>query len=595
MEAASTVGGFVEQRAGPGLARFAVEPAANRDEAAIMKAFDETVAQVRDQGVTGAEVERARNRIRLTDATAQQQTWNRGTLLGRYATSYGGAAGANLRVKRLDEVTPDAVKRAANAYFGKAQQTLVSVAPGGTRASAAPSAAAQASTSSAIERLNRAPISKDVVSVLLPRPKEITLDNGLTLLVAEDARVPLVWVRFEIRGAGPLHDPRDFPGTAAAVAAMLRQGTATRTSQQIAEQLDTFGASIVGVTTPDRSVAAVNATGLSDTFAQWFPIVADLVANASMPADELSLMKRRLAASWRAQRSAGAAPAALLYEEAVYGTAAPPRVTPDSFAALTTDRLTAWRRERYAPQNTILTVAGAIDEAAVEKAVRAALGNWTKGSLGEELPAMPPAPPRRAILLDRPGSVQTSLVIGAPAVDRVHADYLPLVVADCVLGGSPAARLFTILREERGLTFGAYSALSAFKHGGDWRVFGDVNAGRDGEALDAFLAELQRIAAEPIPASELDAAKRSIVASFAVTLEQLSQRVAYLSSRRSYGLSADYWDRYPERIMAISADDVLRTAAKYFDPSRLQIVAVGDASKLEPLLAAKAPVTVQKR
>ena len=122
-----------------------------------------------------------------------------------------------------------------------------------------------------------------------------------------------------------------------------------------------------------------------------------------------------------------------------------------------------------------------------------------------------------------------------------------------------------------------------------------MNAGRDSEALDAFLAEIQRIATEPVPGAELDAAKRSIVASFAVTLEQLAQRVSYLSIRRSYGLSSDYWDRYPERIMAITAEDAQRAAAKYFDPARLQLIAVGDASKLEPLLALKAPVTLEKR
>jgi zinc protease len=205
---------------------------------------------------------------------------------------------------------------------------------------------------------------------------------------------------------------------------------------------------------------------------------------------------------------------------------------------------------------------------------------------------MPSAPPRRAHVLDRPGSVQTSLAIGAAAVDRAHPDHLPLVVANRVLGLGPTGRLFVNLRERRGLTYDARSILASYKHGGDWRAYGDVNAERNAEAIDGFLEELLRIATEPVPATELDAAKRSIVASFAVTLEQLASRTGYIANRRSYGLSADYWDRYPERIMAISPEDVQRAAAKYFDPSRLQIIAVGDAAKLEPLLAAKAPVTM---
>ena len=425
----------------------------------------------------------------------------------------------------------------------------------------------------------------------LPSTKESTLPNGLALLVAEDRRVPLVSVRFDIRGAGPLHDPKDLPGTSHAVSAMLRQGTATRTAKDIAEQLDTYAATVNSGGANDKSLTVVSATGLSETFDQWFPIVADLVTNASFPADEVTATKRRLATDWRTALSSPTAMTTFLFEEAVYGSAAPPRIDPGVFTALTADRLKAWHRERYAPQNAVLTIAGAISAADAESRVRDALSAWPKSSSSEQLPPMPASPPRRALVLDRAGSIQSSFMIGAAAVDRVHPDYLPLVVANRVLGGGPSGRLFVHLRERRGSTYGAFSALSAHKHGGDWRAYGDVSAERNAEAIDAFLLELQRIATEPIPASELDAAKRSIVASFAVTLEQLSQRAGYIASRRSFGLSSDYWDRYPERLMAVSAEDAQRAAAKYFDPSRLQIIAVGDASTLEPLLAARAPVT----
>jgi len=588
MNAASAIGGSVDQRTGPGLITFVIVPSPDRDEAIILKGFEEVIAQVRQSGVTDAEVQRARHRLRLQSATALQQTFNRATELGQYAARFGDPAGANRHLQRLEEVTPDAVRRAAETYLTAERRTIVTVVPGGQRP-----AAVAAATPPAIEleRLNRAPISKDVIRVSLPSTKESALDNGLTLVVAEDRRVPLVSVRFDVRGAGALHDPKDLPGTSYAVSAMLRQGTATRTGKEVAEQLDTYGVSVTAGTAGDKSVATVNATGLSGTFDQWFPIVADIVVNASFPADELTVMKRRLATDWRGAQSSGSSRAAILYEDAVYGSAAPPRIAPEVFEALTSDRLKAWHRERYAPQTTILTIVGAVGQGDAEKRVREVLGGWPKGPYVEQLPSMPPAPPRRALVLDRPGSVQTSFAIGAAAVDRVHPDYLALVVANRVLGAGPTGRLFLNLRERRGITYGVYSVLAAYKHGGDWRAYGDMNADRNAEAIDALLEELQRIAGEPVPATELDAAKLSIVAGFAVTLEQLAQRVSYIATRRSYGLSSDYWDRYPERIMALTADDVQRAAAKYFDPSRLQIIAVGDASKLEPLLAAKAPVT----
>ena len=129
-------------------------------------------------------------------------------------------------------MTPATVQRAAAAYLKPGNRTAISVVPGGTRPPASTPAAADPTANNAIslERFGRAPISKEVLRVSLARPKESTLDNGLTLLVAEDHRAPLIAVRFEIRGAGRMQDPPDAPGTASTVAAMLRQGTA-RTSR----------------------------------------------------------------------------------------------------------------------------------------------------------------------------------------------------------------------------------------------------------------------------------------------------------------------------------------------------------------------------
>jgi zinc protease len=134
--------------------------------------------------------------------------------------------------------------------------------------------------------------------------------------------------------------------------------------------------------------------------------------------------------------------------------------------------------------------------------------------------------------------------------------------------------------------------LQAHAHGGDWRATGDITSARADDGIEAFLAELRRIASEPVPSQELDEAKRSIVASFALTLEQLGSVVSYISSRRTYGLSTDYWERYPEKLMAVTADDVHRVVRQYMDMARLQVVAIGDATQLEPLLSPLGATTV---
>ena len=594
-ELAISVGGGIDPRNGPGLFTTAFQPAPGRDEATLLKAYDEVVAQIREQGVSDAALARARTRLRLARAIGTQQAVQRAALLAEYEVKFGGAANANKRPGWVAELTTADIKRVADQYLKPERRSILSVVPGAAagpvvKAPPAPAAA----TVSSVERLNRAPISKDNVRVSLPSTKEHPLDNGLALLIAEDRRVALVSARFEIRGAGSLTAPGANRTIPIAAGTMLRQGTPTRSSREIAEAFDLYGVQVTIGESNDAAVMAIQATGLSDTFASWFPVVADVVTHASFPSDELTLMKRRLVADWQSRRGASMTLATEILDQALYGTDAAHPLDPNAFLALTSDQLKAWHAERYVPQNTVLAVAGAADAGDIEKVVREALAGWVKTAFREPLPAPPPVAGARVFIINRPGSVQTTLLVGTRGVERAHSDLVPLVIANRVLGGGGNARLFVKLRNERGLTWGAFSNINGYKHGGDWRAWGDFPSARLAEAVDAFVAELRRIGAEPVPPSELEDAKRSIAASFALTLEQLPQLVNYFSHRGVYGLSNDYWDRYPEKLMAVSPEDVQRVGAQYLDLSKLQIVAVGDAAQLEPLLKPLGPVTIVK-
>ena len=584
LELADGIGGSSDPRKGPGLAVILVQPAPGRDQAAVLQAVDEVLARVRDEGVTEAEVARVRTRLLLARAIELQQTAERAALLGEFETRFGGAGRLNEREEWLRSVTADDVRQVAQRYFDPSRRSIVSVVRGGTPTPSFRSVTTPAAQQVAPERLNRAPVSKELIRVSLPSAKETTLDNGLTLLTAEDDRAPLVVVRFEIRGAGPLHAPAGNAALATMAAGMLREGTPSRSSRDIAEQFDTLGVS-VAIGSSDPAFTTVVATGLSDRFEEWFPVVADVVRNASFPADELVILKRRMAADWQGRRATSSVQAATAFDELVYGAARAVDLSDAAIAAVTSEQLRAWHRERYAPQNVLVAIAGAVDDGDAAEVVRGALGTWPRGTFTPESPVVAPPDRARVVIVDRPGSVQTSLVMGVPAVNRGHADHTPLVVANRVLGGTAGSRLFTKLREERGLTFGAGSALMAHMHGGDWRAIADVTSARIGEGIDGFLDELRRIGAEEVGAEELDATKRSMIASFALTLEQLSQVVGYLTTRRVYGLSMDYWERYPEKVMAVSAADVQRMAARYMDMAKLQVAAVGDATQLEPLLS----------
>jgi predicted Zn-dependent peptidase len=188
--------------------------------------------------------------------------------------------------------------------------------------------------------------------------------------------------------------------------------------------------------------------------------------------------------------------------------------------------------------------------------------------------------------------VQTNLVVGTQAIKRTDPDYFGLTVMNKVIGGGPTGRLFRHLREAKGYTYGAYSNIDAPRFRGTWVASTEVRTEVTDAALSDLLDELRQARDVKVPAAELADAKRSLVASFALTLESTQALLNNAITRYRYGLPADYWDRYPERIMAISDADVQSMAKKYLDPSRVQVVAVGNGEAIARALRKLGPVEV---
>jgi predicted Zn-dependent peptidase len=222
-----------------------------------------------------------------------------------------------------------------------------------------------------------------------------------------------------------------------------------------------------------------------------------------------------------------------------------------------------------------------------------AFGDWQKGDIPAV--AIPPAPAQsaaRIFLIDRPGSVQTVLTLGTLGIERTSADYFAVLLADKVLGGGPSGRLFLNLREDKGYTYGAYSGFSGSKYRGTWTSSSEVRTDVTDGAMTEFKKELDRLRTQPVPAEELENAKRSIIGSFALSLEQPQALLQNIVTQMIYNLPADYWDTYPQKVAAITAEDVQRVAQKYIDMDRLQVVAVGDAAKTKDVLTKYGKVEV---
>jgi zinc protease len=448
---------------------------------------------------------------------------------------------------------------------------------------------------SKVERKNRAPVSKDILKVTLPRATEATLSNGLTVLVLENHRLPLISLQYNLDGAGAIFEPSSVPGLAGITAQMLREGTTGKSSVQIAEQIDQLGASITAAAGFGSAVTVVNASGLSDNFDQWFALTNDILLNPTFPADELNRIKQRMKTQLRQQRANPNFLSNERFSKAVYGShpASVVSSTPESIDVITPDMLAKWHRERYAPQNAILGITGDVKASEIVPKLEKLLAAWKKTDLKEELPPNPmPASSKRVILVNRPNSVQTTVALGNIAIDRRDPDYIALTVMNHILGGGPAARLFLNLREEKGYTYGVYSTFTALKYPGPWRAGGDVRTEVTAGAMTEFYREFQRIRDEKVPTSELDEAKRALVASFALSLESPPTLLGNAIVQKIYGFPADYWDAYPAKIMAVTADDIQRVARKYVNPENLQIVAVGDVSKIKQAFEKYGPVEV---
>jgi len=462
-------------------------------------------------------------------------------------------------------------------------------------AAGAPLASAQDKSMavSKVERLNRAPVNKEILRVQLPRPTVVKLPNGLTLVLLEDHKLPTVTFSMRIR-PGQLADPGDLPGLASFTASMLREGTARRTSTQIASEVDSLGASLSADSDFGVSYTSVEASGLTDSAPQLLDLMSDIVLHPAFPADELTQYKQRATAELEQNLSSPSFLAQQQLRRALYGEA-PLSIgspTKESIAKVTADDLKKFHDAHYRAGNAILGAAGDFKTADMRALIEKYFGAWT-GAAEAPIP-LPKAMATAAkiTLVDRPASVQTYILGGNRAVRRTDPDYYALVVMNQILGGSAQSRLFLDLREEHGYTYGAYSGLNAEIYPGEWFAQAPVRTPVTDGSMTQFIYEFKRINGEPVPQSELDDAHRSLVARFALSLEQPSVLLQNWMVTQYYGLPADYWDKYADHIFAVDAAAVQATAKKYVDLDHMQWVCVGDRKQIADVLKKYGDVTI---
>lgn len=427
-----------------------------------------------------------------------------------------------------------------------------------------------------------APAALAPKSFEIAKPFETTLPNGLKVVFFEDKRLPLVSYRLGFK-TGDVNDPKDSNGLTSAITAMLNEGTKTRPSKQLAEEIERLGASVSASSSDDNTI--VSASSLSLYSSDVLRLMADVVLNPVFPESELALYKKNTIENLKYQRSQPAFLASEQIAKTLYGTHPYGIVSasPAEIEKITREKLAAFHQKMFTPNNATLIVVGDVNRENLLKEIKDAFGGWQKGTVEAMKYDTPPVRTATTLtVVDRPGSLQSNIVLANLAIDRSNPDYFPVLVMNQVLGAGASSRLFMNLREAKGYTYGAYSRFDTRRLAGNFETNAEVRTPVTGDSLKEFFYELNRVRNEKATEKELRDAKSFLSGVFPLRAETQEGLTNLLVSQQLYDLPADYLQTYRDKVNAVTLDDVERVAKKYISPDKIAIVIVGDAGEILP-------------
>ena len=429
----------------------------------------------------------------------------------------------------------------------------------------------------------------------LPTPGNAKLANGLTLILIERRSLPIVSASLVV-ATGSDANPLDRPGLANFTAAMIDEGTATRSSMKIATDLAQLGASLSTGSTMDSTT--ITATALKRNFRAVVDIAADIALHPSFPAEEIERQRSSRLAQLVQQRENANVLAVRVSNLALYGDRHPYGYTElgteASVRALTRDAMLNFWKQNFVPNNAALVVAGDITMAELRPLAEKVFAGWQRG-----MPAMPsltaPASTQaRILIVDRPGAPQTQLRIAAIGAPRSVPEFQPIQVMNTALGGLFSSRINMNLREEHGYTYGAGSGFDFRRGAGPFAIAAGVRTDVTAPAVAEILKEVRGMTESPMKTEELARAKDARTQSLPAGFQTSQAAAGSFAQVFIYDLGLDYFTHVAERVNAVTADQSLAAAKKYLVPERMVIVAVGDRAKIEPELRklSVAPVEV---
>lgn len=412
----------------------------------------------------------------------------------------------------------------------------------------------------------------------LAKKETFTLKNGMRVTLVPYGTVPKVTVSAAVR-VGNLNEGADQIWLSNITGSMLKEGTATRSGEQLAQESARMGGGI------NVSVGADLTTIGGDVLSEFGPelvgLIADVLEHPLLPASELARMKNdRLRQLTISKTQPG--PLAnerfrqVLYPNHPYGRMFP---TEEMVNRYTIEDVQKFYRDNFGAARTNLYVAGRFDAAAMKKAVTQAFEGWTGGKAAvEDVPK--PVAARSISLIDRPGAAQSTIYLGLPVVYPGNKDYIALQVTNALLGGSFASRITSNIREAKGYTYSPNSSVSTRFHDAYWVQVADVTTAVTGPSLKEIFFEIERLQKEPPTEAELQGIKNYLAGIFVLQNSSRQGVINQLAFVDLHGLDDKYLTTYVEQVFAITPKDVQRIAQTYLLGDKMTLVVVGDKSKV---------------
>ena len=422
-----------------------------------------------------------------------------------------------------------------------------------------------------------------------PEPERVILENGMVVYLLEDHELPLVSVTVTMR-TGSWLDPIDKIGLASMTGAVMRTGGGGGLSaEQVDAELEQFAGDVsIGI---GRQSGSASLDVLSKDVPRGLEILAGLLRRPTFEPARVELAKLQAIEGIRRRQDNPGSIVGREFAKVLYGADHPSarESSLDSITRITREDLVTFHRDTISPNGMILGVTGDFKKDEMLAALRKVFGDWKKGTVPElRIADVPEAELSRPVVrFVSKETSQTHLRLGHLSIKENDPDYVALAIANDILGGSSfRSRLFNDVRTKRGLAYSVGSRLNTGTHDqGVWLMRAETKLTSTQEVIERFVANIERMRAEPVSDTELAEAKEAYVNSFVFSFASPSAIVSRLVELEYDGLPKDFLQQLRAKVVALTKEQVQAAAKRHLRPDRLKIVAVGSGETLPKALA----------